>query len=63
MDITPSPDFMEAVRQVLGIDDLIPGPEIVIPAMRDETVASKIRAAHAAIVESRVSPLPSADGA
>jgi hypothetical protein len=53
MDITPTPAFTQAIRQVLGIADLIPGPEIVIPAMRDDIVGSKIRTALAAINGSR----------
>lgn len=52
MDITPAPAFMEAVRQVLGIDDLVPGPDVVIPAIRSN-FGSKIRARHEEIICSR----------
>jgi len=50
MDITPAPAFMEAVRQVPGIDNLVLGPEVVIPAIRDSIVGSKIKARHEEVV-------------
>jgi len=50
MDITPTPAFNEAVRRTLGITDLIPAPEITIPAMQDEITAAKIRAWHTEIL-------------
>jgi L-fucose mutarotase/ribose pyranase (RbsD/FucU family) len=53
MDITPAPAFMEAVRQVLGIEDLIPDPGVVLPAMRDPVQGPKIRATHERIALSR----------
>jgi hypothetical protein len=40
----PTPAFAQAVRQVLGIDDLIPGPGVVIPALRDPVTGPRIEA-------------------
>jgi hypothetical protein len=54
MEIPPAPSFCEAVRQVLGIKDLIPGPQVVIPALRDPTLSSKITVRHAEILRSPV---------
>ena len=48
----PTPAFAQAVRQVLGIDDLIPRPGVVIPALRDPVTGPKIEAAHQAILAS-----------
>src|SRR6476661_3778256 len=48
----PTPAFAQAVRQVLGIDDLLPGPGVVIPALRDPVTGPKIEAAHRAILAS-----------
>ena len=42
----------QAVRQVLGIDDLIPRPGVGIPALRDPVTGPKIEAAHQAILAS-----------
>jgi hypothetical protein len=64
LDITPTPEIpfrfgilspalMEAVRQVLGIDDLIPGPDVVIPALQSAETGPKIEAAHRTIASSR----------
>jgi hypothetical protein len=50
--ITPTPAFMQAVRQTLHIDDLIPGPDVVIPALRDPVIGPRIEAAHHAILAS-----------
>ena len=44
----PTPAFAQAVRQVLGIDDLIPKPGVVIPALRDPVTGPRIEAAHRA---------------
>jgi hypothetical protein len=46
MNITPAPAYMEAVRQVLGIDDLMPSPATVISATRS-SLGNEIRTAHA----------------
>jgi hypothetical protein len=48
----PTPAFAQAVRQVLGIDDLIPRPAVVIPALRDPVTGPRIEAAHQAILAS-----------
>ena len=48
----PTPAFAQAVRQVLGIDDLIPRPGVVIPALRDPVTGPKIEAAHQPILAS-----------
>ena len=48
----PTPAFAQAVRQVLGIDDLLPGPAVVIPALRDPVTGPRIEAAHQAILAS-----------
>ena len=48
----PTPAFAQAVRQVLGIDDLIPRPGVVIPALRDPVTGPRIEAAHRAILAS-----------
>jgi hypothetical protein len=50
--ITPTPVFMQAVRQTLHLDDLIPGPDVVIPALRDPVIGLRIEAAHHAILAS-----------
>ena len=52
MDITPTPAFMEAVRQVLGVTELIPGPQVVLPAMEDERTSDRIQQVLAAILDS-----------
>jgi hypothetical protein len=52
MPRSPTPAFAQAVRQVLGIDDLIPGPAVVIPALRDPVTGPRIEAAHQAILAS-----------
>jgi len=54
----PTPAFAQAVRQVLGIDDLIPRPGVVIPALRDPVTGPKIEAAHQAILASHAAALP-----
>ena len=48
----PTPAFAQAVRQVLGIDDLLPRPAVVIPALRDPVTGPRIEAAHQAILAS-----------
>jgi hypothetical protein len=48
MNITPTPAFMEAVRQVLGIDNLIPSPVAVIRS----SLCNEFRTVHADICES-----------
>lgn len=53
MDITPTPAFMEAVRQTLGITQLIPGPDVVLPAIRDRFLSSIIQERHAEITASK----------
>src|SRR5215475_4677682 len=52
MYIAPSHSLCEAVRQVLGINDLIPGPQIVIPALQDWETSCKITVRHAEILRS-----------
>ena len=49
MDITPTPAFMAAISNVLGI--AAPTPADVILSMRSEVLAKKIEAAHAAILQ------------
>ena len=58
----PTPAFAQAVRQVLGIDDLIPRPGVVIPALRDPVTGPKIEAAHQAILASRLEARQRATG-
>jgi len=48
----PNPAFCQAVRQVLDIDDLIPGPNVVIPALRNAVLGPTIEKAHRDIVDS-----------
>jgi hypothetical protein len=53
LDIMPTPEFMRACREVLGLDvnDPTPlSPRIVIPAMRDETVGPMIQQAYERII-------------
>jgi hypothetical protein len=57
MQITPTPAFMEAVRQVLGIDALVPSPAVVLPALRDPALGPQIEATHRTIVDSRAGRL------
>jgi hypothetical protein len=52
MNITPAPAFMQAVRDVLRIDDLIPKPSVVIPALRDPVTGPVIDAAYRIIFDS-----------
>ena len=58
----PTPAFAQAVRQVLGIDDLIPRPGVVIPALRDPVTGPKIEAAHQAILASHACRIADAGG-
>jgi hypothetical protein len=48
----PTPAYMQAVRDVLGISDLVPGPQIVIPALRG-LAGPLIDARHTEIIRSR----------
>ena len=54
MGITPTPAFMEAVRQVLDIKQLIPAPDVVLPALRDSVLGPKIWTAHHRIKATRL---------
>jgi hypothetical protein len=49
MDITPTPEFLEAYRRVTGSDDT--SPAAVILAMRDAATMHEIRRVHAEIME------------
>jgi hypothetical protein len=43
LKLTPTPAFMQAAREILGHDDLIISPMVIIPALRDWETADRIR--------------------
>jgi hypothetical protein len=51
MNISPSPEFLAACKQVLGADD--PATVLQVLQSRDQQLVDRIREAHVDIVEAR----------